>query len=722
MKRIFINFLLAVVLTLPVYANTSTDGNFPSADNVAIDGVAYVGGKIKGIYDYIGVGDVEQGESHFQWLACDEVDGEYISVEGQTTTELIIDESLLGKYIKFEVTPVGEDGAEGLAVLSEAVLEQSVPQLYFEEDFSELDTDISDANGWVLSTGGGTVGVNNGCLELIASGTSSSTVGAERRFSSVNGVFVVDFTFTMTKKQVTNLLYAYEAGAYAFNISADVNNIGVYVGDGGFASAKRENLLLGYQINTPYHITVLVNTDSDRLSIAINDEWKLENAFLRKDVTTGLDKFLSAFSSNESSTLSISQYSITKYVKSPDLESVLKDVELLDLNAEEGVEEDLILPTSGVNGSTIRWESSDPEVISNSGTVVRSLEGDVDVKLTAYLQKGNSPEISVEFTVKVLQFIMPMPSERINSSLLSIELPQDAITKDLTLNTHGDFDVVIQWSSSDESVISSEGKVSRPSKDTYVTLTATATAGGESDERNFTLLVKGKPKSSGGSSGGSGGGSRNKSNKKKELSSAVYVPTAQPQPSEEKVTEPIKVYTDIDGYKWAEEAIMYLTLKEVVKGTGEATFEPHRNITREEFIHMIVNAFDINDLDNVQSFNDVEKESWYAQSVLAAKKIGLVMGKGDNTFGVGECITRQDAAVMLYRILKMKDADMYAKQRNSFVDSDEVAQYAVEAIDVLWTNDIVEGSENGYFYPINNMNRAEACKLLYGAIVLLERS
>lgn len=706
-----------IFMSIPVYADTQVVA--PIADNVHIDGVAYAGGKISGVYDY--VCDTPEGNSRYRWLVYDDKDGEYIALEDETDIELCVTEWLLQKYIVFEVTPVDESGAGGETVLSEPVLEQSVPETYFEESFEELDTDVSDGDGWYLTTAGGTVELNDGNLTIAGNGVAGSTVGAERRFLPIKGVFLVDLTFTLSQKQPTNLIYAYEGSASVFNITVDANHMYVWVGNNGFETAKQERLLTDYQAGVPYHMTVLVNTDTDRLALAVNDEWLIKDAYLRKDVTTGINKFLTVLASNVPGELSVSQYSITKYVKNPDLESVANDLQLLELDVEGGIDGDLILPLEGENGSTIRWESSNPDVISETGVVTRSTEGDVDVVLTAYLKKGNTPEISVSFDVKVLQFVLPPVSDRIKTSLDSLSFSDEAVKDDLVLPVNGVYDVVITWISSDEEIISSDGKVDRPSKDTYVTLTAVASVGEESDERNFKLLVKGTSSGSsggGGGSGGSGGGGRKSSGKSV---SSVQVPAVNPVAEEVKPAEPQVLYSDIEGFEWAEEAIMNLSVKGVVKGVGDKAFEPGRYIKREEFVHMLVNGFEISKDADVVGFTDVEKDSWYENSVLTAKSVGLVMGKGDNAFGTGELMTRQDAAVMLYRVLVMKNADMYGRQANEFKDSADVAEYAAEAVDMLWTNDIVKGSSDGCFYPENNMNRAEACKLLYEAVLLLQR-
>ena len=84
-----------------------------------------------------------------------------------------------------------------------------------------------------------------------------------------------------------------------------------------------------------------------------------------------------------------------------DIEIVTKDKTELTLSSGP-VTENITLPSKGVNGSDITWESNKPEVISNEGVVVRPEYGkdDEEVKLTATLTKGKVTETQ-EFTVVV---------------------------------------------------------------------------------------------------------------------------------------------------------------------------------------------------------------------------------------------------------------------------------------------------------------------------------
>lgn len=66
------------------------------------------------------------------------------------------------------------------------------------------------------------------------------------------------------------------------------------------------------------------------------------------------------------------------------------------------------------------------------------------------------------------------------------------ITKRVVLPLFGEYGSDITWSSSHPSIITAEGKISRPKKDTKVTLTATIDWQGVKETKEFTVTVKGK--------------------------------------------------------------------------------------------------------------------------------------------------------------------------------------------------------------------------------------
>lgn len=190
------------------------------------------------------------------------------------------------------------------------------------------------------------------------------------------------------------------------------------------------------------------------------------------------------------------------------------------------------------------------------------------------------------------------------------------------------------------------------------------------------------------------------------------------EPKKPEVFDVTAGFEDLDGAIWALEAIEYLVGKKVLVGVNEKEFEPNRSITREEFVKVAALAFGYTaeEEDDV-AFSDVPKDAWYKPFVVAASKNGILNGVGDNKFGTGQTITRQDMAVILYRIEKDKNTNLSEKRPYAnFTDENEIASYAKEAVRSLYMREILNGTDATRFEPAANATRAMAAKMVYQVI------
>lgn len=199
---------------------------------------------------------------------------------------------------------------------------------------------------------------------------------------------------------------------------------------------------------------------------------------------------------------------------------------------------------------------------------------------------------------------------------------------------------------------------------------------------------------SGGSSGGSFGGSAGSSQ------ITVPVPSA-PQKTQQ--------YTDVSPDHWAEESISYLSAVNIINGNPDGTFAPEAQITRAEFVKIICAAFDISGNDDI-SFKDVDNASWYAAYVKKAASAGIVNG-ADGNFMPDNPITRQDASVIIHRVLSSHD-DVSPVSEAGFGDVNQISDYAREAVGTLWSMGLINGMDDGNFYPQNLMTRAQCAHII----------
>ncbi len=171
-------------------------------------------------------------------------------------------------------------------------------------------------------------------------------------------------------------------------------------------------------------------------------------------------------------------------------------------------------------------------------------------------------------------------------------------------------------------------------------------------------------------------------------------------------------YTDVDASFWGMEAIESLSKIGVINGNGDGTFLPDKNVTREEFVKMVVIAFNLPEAENV-SFADVKDGAWYQDYISRAVAAGIIQGYDDNRFGVGDVIKREDMAVILYRAAK----DILPKLTtwNPVGDAKLASEYATTALGVLFNAKVMVGDGKNVD-PKGMSSRAMAAQVLYNTL------
>ncbi len=216
-----------------------------------------------------------------------------------------------------------------------------------------------------------------------------------------------------------------------------------------------------------------------------------------------------------------------------------------------------------------------------------------------------------------------------------------------------------------------------------------------------------------GSLGGTGG-------KKDKVKGSYTMPIIPETPNDEPKEEPKHEmrFTDVtSAHSWAENAITYLSENGILNGRGNNRFCPDDAITREEFVKLLVVAFDLK-AEGKLEFTDANADAWYASYLITAKNIGIVSGKPDGSFGIGEKITRQDMAVMTINAMKLANRTVVAKRDyEQFVDEVNFAGYSKDKIIELYRAGIVNGVGGNSYSPYGTCTRAMAAQIIYNALM-----
>ena len=218
-----------------------------------------------------------------------------------------------------------------------------------------------------------------------------------------------------------------------------------------------------------------------------------------------------------------------------------------------------------------------------------------------------------------------------------------------------------------------------------------------------------RPSSGGG--GGGGGGAVTPS------ATSTPKPTEEPSVTDKPSTgdEPVKsVFTDMAGYEWAEEAVNELYNRGIAYGITDDLFAPEKEITRAEFITLLMRGFELIGNDAVCNFDDVPDGAWYYPAVAMAYSMGVVSGYSDNIFGANDNVSRQDMAAMIVRLMNQLGMSVpEVREYEGFADSDQISEYAADAVIELYKGGIINGVGEDCFDPQGTANRASAARMLY---------
>ena len=146
-----------------------------------------------------------------------------------------------------------------------------------------------------------------------------------------------------------------------------------------------------------------------------------------------------------------------------------------------------------------------------------------------------------------------------------------------------------------------------------------------------------------------------------------------------------------------------------MSGYPDNTFRPDERVTREQALKMILCALGYEPVSCSGSFSDVDKAAWYASYVGAALQKNIVKGMGENMFGIGKNVTREDFAVMLYRAADSPECG----EKCAFADKADISDYAVSAVDYMSFMKYISGYDDGSFKPKKTITRAETAMIIY---------
>lgn len=178
-----------------------------------------------------------------------------------------------------------------------------------------------------------------------------------------------------------------------------------------------------------------------------------------------------------------------------------------------------------------------------------------------------------------------------------------------------------------------------------------------------------------------------------------------------------QIFSDLSPKHWCYNKIIDFEEKGYVCGYEDGTFRADRTITRAEYVKIVNNFFGYElETEKECGFSDVNKSDWFAPYVNEAVERGYITGYEDGTFRPEAPIRRQEATVILSRILDI-DEEVYPDDHQDglaqYSDGNEVQDWARVAIHSYSVYNFINGYEDGSLRILRDVTRAETVELLH---------
>lgn len=194
---------------------------------------------------------------------------------------------------------------------------------------------------------------------------------------------------------------------------------------------------------------------------------------------------------------------------------------------------------------------------------------------------------------------------------------------------------------------------------------------------------------------------------------AEEVPEEPDETEEIKETETIS-FKDVKERDWFYEAVSYAVENGLMSGMSEDIFAPNTPLTREMLAVVLYNVEGQPEGTEANTFTDVKGDMWYTDAILWANENGIVAGYDNSAYGVGDLITREQFATILYRYAQFKGYDTThgGMAVREFSDYENISDYARPAMAWAVNAGIMGGMDDGTLMPQGKATRAEAATML----------
>lgn len=174
-------------------------------------------------------------------------------------------------------------------------------------------------------------------------------------------------------------------------------------------------------------------------------------------------------------------------------------------------------------------------------------------------------------------------------------------------------------------------------------------------------------------------------------------------------------YHDLIPSAWYHALVDRVVERGLFRGTTGTTFNPGGTMTRAMFAAVLGRLAGIDPAaSSAAGFKDVKADAWYGGYVAWASENGIILGRGDGTFGTADSITREQIVTLLYRYALY--AGLAAETTGNidpgtYSDWERVSAYARPAMRWAVETGLIQGN-GGQLLPGDKATRVQAAVIV----------
>lgn len=180
-------------------------------------------------------------------------------------------------------------------------------------------------------------------------------------------------------------------------------------------------------------------------------------------------------------------------------------------------------------------------------------------------------------------------------------------------------------------------------------------------------------------------------------------------------------FNDVQSH-WSRTNVELAASKGLVNGVGGEQFDPERAVSRAEFAAMLVRALGRSGVSgDTAGYNDVAPDSWYAEELASAKKLGLLDWIEGEGLEPDRPLTREEMAGMLALAVLSQGlkVDGVKADITRYKDMDNLDQAFTDAVGTVVQLGIMTGTGEQAFDPTGTTTRAQAATVFVRMLRLL---